>query len=335
MLLIGLAGTQLAAQEKAWLRMPQVSGVVLFTRNFHSRDQLGELIADMRQLRPDDTFVVAVDQEGGAVQRFRDGFTRLPPLQVLGGHWDDSPQAALDLARQHAWVMASELRAMDVDFSFAPVLDLAGGNAAIGTRAFHADPTAVAELGKAYVHGMHEAGMAAVVKHYPGHGSVLADTHRTDAVDKQSLASLQERDLLPFRQTIAHGVEGVMMAHVKYSAVDAIPAGYSRRWIQDHLRRDMGFAGVVFGDDISMAAAGTVGDIAARINAHREAGCDLVLACQMDAVAFSLRATSGAAADADRPLSGLRGTRKPRWETLVRDPVYTKSLRELKAVMPA
>ena len=289
MLMIGISGTELLPSERPWLAHRAVCGVILFARNFASPEQLAELVASLRAATPR-ALLIAVDQEGGPVQRFRQGFTALPALARLGALWDTDRARALALAEEHAWLMAVELRALDIDLSFAPVLDLARGNRAIGERALHADPIAVAELGDAYLRGMKLAGMAATVKHFPGHGSVLEDTHYDEAVDPRSLDVLRQNDLLPFARAFEIGAEAVMMAHVRYPTVDAQPAGYSRRWIEDVLRGELGFTGVVFSDDIGMAAALSAGGISRRVDAHLDAGCDVVLVCHPQLVAEALTA---------------------------------------------
>lgn len=322
MLLIGTSGTTLSDGEREQLRAPAVSGLVLFSRNYASRGQLQDLVADIRSVRPEDGFVIAVDQEGGPVQRFREGFTRLPALATLGAVYDRDPRQARALAEEHAWVMASELRAVDVDISFAPVVDLARGNRAIGHRALHAQPEAVADLADAYVRGMHMAGMAACIKHFPGHGSVLEDTHAQDASDPRALPAIREHDLKPFAECIALGVEAVMMAHVIYPRIDAAPAGQSAIWIGDILRGELGFQGLVLSDDISMAASGHAGDLAARVQAHARAGCDLILACQPEAVAPALEAVAGMGlppCDGER-LATLRGAAASTWDALLDNP---------------
>ena len=264
MLIIGLAGKTLDDADRARLAAPQVSGVILFTRNFDNRDQVIALIDDIRAERPE-PFLVCVDQEGGPVQRFRNGFAPLPALARIGGLHARDARAAIRAAEEHAWLMASEMRAIGIDISFAPVVDLARGNRAIGERAFDADPQVVSELAHAYIRGMHLAGMAATIKHFPGHGSVLEDTHFDAAVDERTLDELRETDLVPFADAIAAGAEAVMMAHVTYPSIDARAAGYSRIWIEDVLRGELGFRGIVIGDDIGMAAAEGMGSIAARI----------------------------------------------------------------------
>ena len=300
MLVIGIAGTELAAQEREWLQHPACAGVILFTRNFASREQVADLSAAIRAAAPRPQ-LICVDQEGGRVQRFRDGYAKLPALQDFGVIYQRDPDAALRLAEDHAWLMASEIRATGVDLSFAPVVDLGRGNRAIGNRAFHSEPAIVAEFTKAYVRGMHSAGMAATLKHFPGHGSVLEDTHFDDAVDPRPLDTLLEEDLLPFVEGIAAGADAVMMAHVRYPEVAPEPAGYSPRWMKEILRGDLQFRGVIFSDDIGMAAAESAGGVSARIHAHLDAGCDVVLVCPPALVADSLAAMD------DRPTSNTAG----------------------------
>ncbi|KGI77453.1 beta-N-acetylhexosaminidase [Oleiagrimonas soli] len=322
MLLIGTSGTALSAHERQQLRSPMVCGLVLFKRNFASRDQVAALIAEVREVRPDPGFVIAVDQEGGVVQRFREGFTRLPALATLGALYDRDPEQARALAEEHAWVMASELRATDVDISFAPVVDLARGNRIIGTRALHAEPEVVSALADAYIRGMHMAGMAVTIKHFPGHGTVLEDTHVESAIDPRPLDDLRASDLQPFAESIALGVEAVMMAHIVYPQVDTASAGQSRIWIEDILRREMGFQGLIFSDDISMVGAGQSGSLEQRVKAHAEAGCDLILACQPDAVDAALQAVENLALEpcpADR-VETLRGAVAATWTDLIDNP---------------
>lgn len=319
MLMIGVAGTELAERERGWLGADGVAGVLLFARNYRSREQLIALCESIRAAGGED-LLIAVDQEGGPVQRFREGFTRLPALASIGRVHDRDPGEAVRLAEEHAWVMASELRASGVDFSFAPVVDLARGNAAIGLRAFHADPAVTAELAQAYVRGMHLGGMAAVLKHFPGHGSVAADTHKATAIDPRSLDEIRRDDLLPFAECIEARVEAVMMAHVIYPAVDSQPAGYSKIWIQRILRCELGFAGAVISDDISMAAAGAAGSVGERVRAHLEAGCDLVLACFPDVVEEALVAVRDSSRMLPPQLAALRGELTADWAGLADNP---------------
>lgn len=317
MLVIGVAGTELTAQERDWLQHDAVSGVILFKRNFASRQQIAGLSAAIRAAAPR-PLLICVDQEGGRVQRFREGFSALPPLQGFNSLYAQDPEAALALAEQHAWLMASEVRASGVDLSFAPVVDLGRGNRAIGDRAFSADPEVVAAFTRAYVRGMHSVGMAATLKHFPGHGSVLEDTHVAAASDPRDLDALRALDLVPFVAGIDAGADAVMMAHVVYPQVAPEPAGYSSRWIQQILRGEMGFRGVVFSDDIGMAASFSAGGVQARVHAHLDAGCDVVLVCHPELVDEALLAVDG------RPLNtaallGLIGRGALGWDGLLAD----------------
>ena len=335
MLMIGLAGLELTDQEARWLHEPCVAGVLLFARNFASRAQLASL-CDQIHSRGNEDLLIAVDQEGGPVQRFREGFTRLPALATIGAVYDHDPGEAVCLAEDHAWVMASELRASGVDFSFAPVVDLARGNAAIGSRAFHADPGATSELAQAYVRGMHLAGMAAVLKHFPGHGSTPADTHHAQAVDPRTLEAIRHTDLLPFVDCIAAHVEAVMAAHVIYPQVDPRAAGYSAIWIRSILRGELGFAGAVISDDISMSAATTVGAIGERVRAHLDAGCDLVLACAPavvgDAIAAMPAEPSREPGGLPVALAALRGELGATWEELADNPQRDRLVARITAL---
>jgi beta-N-acetylhexosaminidase len=317
MLVIGVAGTELTAQEREWLQHDAVAGVILFKRNFASREQVGELSAAIRAAAPRPQ-LICVDQEGGRVQRFREGYSALPPLQGFDALYATDPEAALALAEQHAWLMASEVRASGVDLSFAPVVDLGRGNLAIGDRAFSADPQVVAAFTAAYVRGMHSVGMAATLKHFPGHGTVLEDTHFHDASDPRSLDELRALDLIPFAAGITAGADAVMMAHVVYPQVAPEPAGYSPRWIQQILREEMGFRGVVFSDDIGMAASFSAGGVKARVDAHLDAGCDVVLVCHPELVEESLRAVEGRTLNT-AALLGLIGRGALGWDGLLAD----------------
>ncbi len=323
MLGIGIAGHQLTSQERDWLQHDACAGVVLFSRNFASKAQVIELTQAIRDAAPRPQ-LVCVDQEGGRVQRFRDGYSNLPPLQGFDALYRRNAASALALAVQHAWLMASEIRATGIDLSFAPVVDLGRGNRAIGNRAFSPDPQVAAHFTRAYVNGMHDAGMAATLKHFPGHGSVLEDTHFDEAVDDRSLDDLRTLDLVPFVAGIEAGAEAVMMAHVVYPQVAPEPAGYSPRWIKDILQKELGFRGVVFSDDIGMAAAFSAGGIKSRIDAHLDAGCDVVLVCHPGQVQESLRAMDGRTSDTTR-LSGLRGRKAEAWKGLLADARYSQA----------
>lgn len=330
MLVIGVAGTELTAQERDWLQHDACGGVILFSRNFASKQQVAELSQAIREAAPRPQ-LVCVDQEGGRVQRFRDGYSAFPPLEKFDALYRRDPDGALKLAAEHAWLMASEVRATGVDLSFAPVVDLGRGNRAIGDRAFSADPQVVAAFTRAYVEGMHAADMAATLKHFPGHGSVLEDTHFDDAVDPRSLDEIRALDLVPFVAGIDAGADAVMMAHVKYPAVDPDPAGYSKRWIEEILRREMGFRGVVFSDDIGMAAAFSAGGIKARIDAHLDAGCDVVLVCHPELVPESLAAVEGRALNT-AALAALIGRGPFGWRELLADDHYASAKQRIEGL---
>ncbi len=274
-----IAGTALTDEERRRLQRPEVGGLILFTRNYESPQQLAELLEEVHRLRSP-RLLIAVDHEGGRVQRFRDGFTKLPPVGELGVAWDADPHRARQLAQVSGWLMAAELRAVGVDISFAPVLDIDRKiSAVIGDRAFHREPEVIAELAQAYQRGMGEAGMAATGKHFPGHGGVIEDSHVALPVDIRKLADLQLEDMLPFERLIHQGLAGVMVAHVIYENIDPQLAGFSPFWVNQVLRGELGFQGVVFTDDLSMIAAEAVGGPASRAQAALAAGCDMVLVC--------------------------------------------------------
>ncbi len=277
-LMVDIAGTELSPEDIDVLMHPLVGSVLLFTRNYRSPEQVTALCAAIRAVRSPH-LMIAVDHEGGRVQRFREGFTRLPASRPLGRHFEEDRRDGLALTRAVGWLMASELRAVGVDFSFAPCVDLDYGvSEIIGDRSFHRDPDAVASLAAAYMLGMREAGMAAIAKHFPGHGAVAADSHVALPVDRREYVDM-EGDLRPYRMLIDNNLPGIMAAHVEYPAIDSLPASLSRRWITDILRGDLVFHGCVFADDLSMAGAVAFGDVLERARLSLAAGCDVLPIC--------------------------------------------------------
>jgi len=304
--MIDLAGVTLDATEGRRLRHPATGGVILFSRNYENLAQLHSLIAAIRDARPG--VLIAVDHEGGRVQRFRTEFTRLPAAAAYRTTGSDA--RAAQAAESAGWLMASELRAVDVDFSFAPVLDVECGiSQVIGDRAFSNHPGEAAALAAAFFRGMQTAGMAAVGKHFPGHGGVSADSHLALPIDHRAWEEIDDRDLVPFRALIEAGIQGIMPAHVLFPACDASPAGFSRFWIEEVLRRRLGFTGAVFSDDLSMVGAQVAGSLSERAQAALDAGCDMVLVCN---VSEAVEPVLEALADNDPPerqrrLEAMRG----------------------------
>ena len=288
--MLDVAGTTLTPEDAVRLRHPLVGGVILFTRNYQSPRQLAELTASIHALRTP-TLLIAVDHEGGRVQRFREGFTRIPPMRELGKVWDEHPKRAKHLAQQAGYVLAAELRACGVDFSFTPVLDVDyGSSGVIGDRAFHSEPQAIAELAHSLLQGLRQGGMHTVGKHFPGHGFVRADSHLEIPVDERSYTDIELADLIPFRQMVQFGLTAVMPAHVIYPKVDSKPAGFSKKWLKDILRGEFGFEGCIFSDDLSMEGATVAGGIVQRAEAALQAGCDMVLVCNRPDLADELLA---------------------------------------------
>ncbi len=278
-LMVDLVGVELSQQEREILQHPLVGGVILFSRNYESPEQISALTDSIRALR-DPHLIISVDHEGGRVQRFRKGFTRLPPVGALGKHYMQHPNQTIQRAEISGWLMAAELRAVGVDFSFAPVLDLDYGiSEVIGDRSFHRDPEAVTAMARAYIAGMKRAWMPAVGKHFPGHGAVEVDSHLGLPVDNRHFEDMLQADMLPFRQLCNSGLDGIMPAHIVYEQSDHLPAGFSPFWIKETLRERMGFQGVVLSDDLSMEGAAVMGDSLARAEAALSAGCDMVLVC--------------------------------------------------------
>lgn len=272
--MLDLEGLELSKEEVEILNHPLTGGVIFFTRNYESVEQLTVLVESVRN-STDKDLLIAVDHEGGRVQRFRTEFTELPAIASLANSDDPSQQAF-----SHAWLMAAEVRAMDIDFSFAPVLDINYGvSSVIGDRSFNRDPNVITTLAKEYIEGMREAGMASTGKHFPGHGAVVEDSHHEIPVDRRSKEEIWQEDIIPFAQLIKQGLDAVMPAHVIYEAVDKQPAGFSSYWLKQILREELKFDGVIFSDDLTMEGAAVAGDFASRAEAAMNAGCDMVLVC--------------------------------------------------------
>lgn len=274
-----VAGTTLSDEEREMLLHPLVGAVILFSRNYQSVEQVTHLVSEIHALR-EPRLLVCVDHEGGRVQRFREGFTRLPPMGAIGREWEKDPANAKHMAHEVGSILALELRACGVDFSFAPVLDLDfGRSGVIGDRAFHSDPRVVGELALCLTQGLADGGMPAVGKHFPGHGFAEADSHTALPVDERSFEEIESHDLVPFGMLTRQGLEGIMPAHVLYPKVDPDTAGYSKFWLQDVLRKRLEFNGVIFSDDLTMVGAHNAGGIIDRGLKALEAGCDMVLVC--------------------------------------------------------
>ncbi|WP_028487546.1 beta-N-acetylhexosaminidase [Thiothrix lacustris] len=286
--MLDVAGTELSAEDRELLQHPAVGGVILFARNYQNPAQLAALTASIRALR-EPHLLVAVDQEGGRVQRFREGFKRLPPAGYYAALYQQSPVAARQVAQRMGWLMAAELQAVGVDFSFAPVLDIDRGlSRVIGDRAFGEHAQTVSDLTGAWMQGVRLAGMVSVGKHFPGHGGVTADSHEALPCDERSFETLWQEDMLPFGHLIAQGLEAVMPSHVVYPCVDDAPAGFSSAWLQTILRGKMGFQGAIFSDALDMAAAAAAGDFVGRAQAALAAGCDQLLMCNNRAAAVTV-----------------------------------------------
>jgi beta-N-acetylhexosaminidase len=331
-LMLDVAGLALTDDDRTRLTHPLVGGVILFARNYRDPAQLAALTAEIHALKPT-PLLIGTDQEGGRVQRMRDGFTCLPTMRALGNAWTINPLHAKHLARDTGFVLASELRAHGVDFSFAPVLDLDyGASSVIGDRAFHSDTEAVSELAHELILGMRDAGMAAVGKHFPGHGYVVADSHVAIPLDDRDFNTIALADLIPFQRLASYGIAGMMPAHVIYPKVDARPAGFSALWLRTILRGELQFEGAVFSDDLCMEAAGVAGGMLQRVEAALGAGCDMALICNRPDLAdevlanleFDWPATSRAR------LARMHGATHPLAMTALREqPHYVEAVRHI------
>lgn len=302
-LMVDLRTDSLSAEERELCMSPQVGGVILFSRNFTSVEALAALVSEIHALRHP-KLLVAIDQEGGRVQRLREGFTQLPAIKLLGDSYDEDPARMCELAEVTGWLMAAELRSVGIDFSFAPVLDLNHGiSQVIGDRAFHKHPEVVSSLALRYIRGMRKAGMQAVGKHFPGHGAVTADSHIDLPLDSREYQDILMQDLVPFQRLINQDLAGIMTAHVVYEKVDGNIATYSGKWLDVVLRRKLEFEGVVFSDDLSMKAAEHGDEYSERVRKALQAGCDMVLICN---VAGQAREIADGLEDYNNPTSQIR-----------------------------
>lgn len=304
--MLDIEGTRLSPADRDLLREPAVGGLILFSRNFESPGQVGELVAEVRALRSP-PLIVGVDHEGGRVQRFREGFTAVPPMRLIGRAWRRDPEGGEKLARTAGWLIASELRSAGIDLCFAPCVDLDWGvSEVIGDRAFHRRPDVVADLAAAFSRGLKSAGMAAVAKHFPGHGAVVADSHDQLPVDRREYSDVLD-DIRPYDRLITNGsIAGVMTAHVVYREIDPLPASFSEYWLKEELRSRLGFDGAIFSDDLSMKATRDYGSMSERARLALEAGCDMVIICNDRTAA---RTAVTALRDYSNPLSLVRFAR--------------------------
>lgn len=335
-LMIDIAGLSLTEEEKEILQHPHVGGVILFSRNFQDITQLRTLTREIHSIRAPH-LLIAVDHEGGRVQRFREGFTRLPAVARLGELYQTDSKKALAYARNTGWLMASELLAAGIDISFAPVLDLDYGiSSVIGDRSFHRSPEIAANIAHAYMSGMRQAGMISTGKHFPGHGAVRADSHHDLPIDERTFEDIASKDMLVFERMIHFGLTGIMMAHVVYPKIDSKPAGFSRIWIQEVLRKQLEFQGAVFSDDLSMKAAECMGGYQDRVMLSLEAGCDMALVCNSVEgrnEALGVPLPSGNPASRLR-LARLHGKPGHTWEELHSIPEWKHAVENVKSYDP-
>ncbi|MEN3110078.1 beta-N-acetylhexosaminidase [Uliginosibacterium paludis] len=330
-----VAGFVLTDAEREVLRHPLVGGVILFSRNFESPDQLVALCREIHALRSP-ALIVAVDHEGGRVQRFRQGFTRLPAMRKLGELHAASPRDAILSAQDVGHVLAAELLAHGVDLSFAPVLDLDFGQSrVVGDRAFHRDANVTGMLAHAVASGMREAGMGSVGKHFPGHGYAEADSHVEMPVDDRDFDTIWAEDIAPYRGALCSTLSGVMPAHVVYSRIDPAPAGFSAFWLQDVLRQRVGFKGVIFSDDLTMEGATLAGDIVSRADAAHAAGCDMVLVCNRPELTRDLLArwTPALRPESAARIAALKPSAYPSLEALSIDKRFTEAWASVQALV--
>jgi beta-N-acetylhexosaminidase len=335
LVMLDVGGLALTDADRARLRHPRCGGVILFARNYESPSQVAALTAEIHALRSP-PLLIAVDHEGGRVQRFREGFTQIPPMRSLGRAYEVHPHRALRLSESVGFVIGAELRSCGVDFSFAPVLDVDhGASTVIGNRAFHSDPGVIGLLARALLRGLKRAGVAAVGKHFPGHGFCAADSHREVPVDERTFSQIEACDLQPFAHLVKTGIPAIMPAHVIYTKVDPRPAGFSAIWLKDVLRGRLGFDGVVFSDDLSMEGAAVAGGPGERARAALDAGCDMVLVCNNPASADEVLETlCGEPSPVSLArLARMHGRGTPSTPVQLReDPVYAHAVHDIGAI---
>jgi beta-N-acetylhexosaminidase len=333
-IILDLQGLTLSQEESEILQHPLVGGVIFFRRNYESPEQLAHLAKEIKTLRPN--LVLCVDQEGGRVQRFQAGLTKLPPLRAIGELLKTHPlEQVLDIAQRCGQLMALEVRSLGVDLSFAPVLDLDNSiSEIIGDRAFHSSPELVSTLATAYIKGMENCGMAATGKHFPGHGSVVLDSHLALPVDERSLDEINF-DMQPFRALIANKITAIMPAHIVYPQIDPNPVGFSHYWLQTILRQQLGFAGTIVSDDLDMAGAHSMGDFRIRAQIALEAGCDFVLVCNNRAGALAILEGLHYQNNKEserRRLNLLAKGPSPSWQTLSDSPLWQSAMQSLEVL---
>ena len=328
-LMLDLAGTSLADHERDQLQNPHIGGVILFARNVKSREQISALVKQIRAASAQ--VLIAVDQEGGRVQRFRDGFTRFPPMQKLGDLVAQDSAAGLALTKDAGWLMAAEVIACGLDISFAPVLDVDRDTSSIiGDRSFSDQPDAVIEVAQAFINGMHEAGMAATGKHFPGHGGIVADSHLEAPVDTRSWDELEAHDLKPF-DALSGSLDGIMPAHITFPAVDPDSVGFSSFWLQTILRKRLGFEGVIFSDDLTMKGADIAGGYVDKAKLALDAGCDMILVCNCPEGAIEvLDFMASAAVDGSDKIAGMRASQSISWDDLENHPRRLEIIKKLQ-----
>ncbi len=319
--MLDLAGCYLSNEDRHLLQHPLTGGIILFTRNFESAEQLAELIKEIKALR-DPSLLIAVDHEGGRVQRFKEPFTVIPALNVLGKKYDENAELALQDAEVFGWLTAIELLAFGIDFSFTPVLDVDYGvSQVIGDRAFHCSPEIISELAAAYINGLHKAGMPSTGKHFPGHGGVTADSHTDIPVDKRDLDTLLNKDIVPFKRLIPDYLDAVMPAHIIYNKINAKPAGFSSYWLKEMLRDKLNFNGIIFSDDLDMQGASCISDnYTVRAQTALKAGCDMVLVCNNREAAADMldNLVYNVTDNTSQHLLKMRGKEVMNWKILVK-----------------